>query len=332
MLSLNKYLTTSKLALACSLLFNNILQSQNLLSNGSFENYSNISCSDGGFDNNSIFPAPHVVTNWYNFNSPDYFNSACAAGGYSVPQSWFGNCYAKQGNAFTGIGVYDIRSSYQEYIYQQLPTPLQAGTTYCLSFYLSRADRFPFAIKKIGAYFSSSLPSMVSSEYINTIPQIENQNGFLIDTTQWVQVQGCFLAQGGEQYITIGNFNSNANTDTLRILSSNPLTGTGTDVAYYYIDDVYLYDALTTGINEQGKENDIEVYPNPNNGFFEINNLPEEKCVLRITNALGQLVYTTVLQQSKNMINLSEEKEGIYFYHILINDKITKTDKIVIIK
>ena len=272
-----------------------------------------------------------MVNNWYTFYTPDYFNSVCNNNYCDQPINNYGYCQPKNGNAYAGTGLYQKGNEAKEYIYQYLSNPLQMGKTYCLNFYISRAERSTYAVKNIEAYFSSSSPSMPNGNYINVTPQIIKQNNFITDTMQWIQIQGCFTAQGGEQYLTIGNFNSNTNTDTLFVGTNNPIPGYG-DFSYYYIDDVYLYDALTTGINEQGKENDIEVYPNPNNGFFEINNLPEEKCVLRITNALGQLVYTTILHQPKNIIDLSKEKEGIYFYHILINDKIIKTDKIVIIK
>lgn len=63
------------------------------------------------------------------------------------------------------------------------------------------------------------------------------------DTTQWTQIQGCFTANGGEQYITIGNFNYNVNTDTLYVGTNNPdpnYTNPLYDYSYYYIDDVSL--------------------------------------------------------------------------------------------
>jgi len=72
------------LIIALFLIKNNV--AQNLISNGSFENYTNpIDCAAGGFDNNGVgIPVPHVLNNWYNFNSPDYFNSVCGIGGYNV--------------------------------------------------------------------------------------------------------------------------------------------------------------------------------------------------------------------------------------------------------
>ena len=322
--------------LACMFLFKNILESQNLIQNGSFENSSNINCGGGGVENNSMFPVPHVVDNWYTYNSPDYFNSICSSGGYSVPYSWFGNSYAKSGVAFAGIGVYDIRNNYKEYIYQQLTTPLQAGINYCMDFYVSRADRFPFAIKSIGAYISSSLPSMVSSEYINVIPQVLNQDEFITDTVSWVQIQTCFTAVGGEKYVTIGNFNNNAGTDTLRIESTNPLTGTGTDVSYYYIDNVSLVEQTTVGLKDLTVSYNFSVFPNPNNGAMQMDyDLgTDNNAIMNLFDVTGKLIRSYKLDGNKGSLQLNEQSlhNGIYFYHITIEGKTIKTDKIVIIK
>jgi hypothetical protein len=336
LLSLNRYLKITVLQIVTQLfLFKNSV-SQNLIQNGSFENYTNVDCTYGGFDNGTS-PFNHVLDNWYSYNSPDYFNIVCPnVGWYSLPSNIFGYSSAKQGGAVAGIEVFAGGGETKEYIYQQLSAPLDAGKMYCINFYVSRADRIPFAIKNIGAYISSSTPAMVTNFYINVIPQVENQNGFISDTTHWTQIQGCFTAIGGEQYITIGNFNSNSNTDTLRIQSTNPLTGTGNDVGYYYIDDVSLYDPLTVGVNELKISHKFNVFPNPNNGNMELNyDLGNyDKAVMKLYDVTGKLVNTYKLQNTKGIMSMNEQNlyNGIYFYHILVGEKIIKTDKVVIIK
>jgi hypothetical protein len=47
-------------------------------------------------------------------------------------------------------------------------------------------------------------------------------------------IDGCFYAEGGEAYITIGNFHSDADTPTDPLCDGAPLT------SYYYVDDVSL--------------------------------------------------------------------------------------------
>ena len=308
-------------------------QDENLIFNPSFELYSNQIDCNGGFDVASV-PLPiHIVAAWYTYQSPDYFNSVCPVGTYNIPSSFLGSSQAKHGNAFSGINVFDIRFNYQEYIYQNFSVPLKADSIYCLSFFVSRADRLPFAIKQIGAFFSNSLP-VLSSGYINELPQVVNTSGFLTDTVNWIEIKGCFTAQGGEQYITIGNFNSNANTDTLRIPSTNPLTGTGTDVAYYYIDSVTLWqNNFPTFIKEDLKSEIVSVYPNPAKDVinFKFTNATEKRKV-ELYDAVGELVLSEDVSTQNSSLNIYHLANGIYFYCILVNGNTVNTNKIVIIK
>lgn len=192
----------------------------------------------------------------------------------------------------------------------------------------------------MGAYFSNNLPT-IPLGYVSATPQIVNTSGFLTDTIGWTEIQGCFTAQGGEQYITIGNFNSNANTDTLRIQSTNPLTGPGTDLAYYYIDSVSLWqNSFPVGIKEQAKNEFVSVYPNPTEGSLSLT-LSEGKgiepklCVIKIIDVLGREVYTyppldgAVRGGLPQSINISQLETGIYIVSILQGNKTLVTKKVV---
>jgi len=296
--------------------------------NGSFENYTNIDCANGGFDRGSA-PFTHVVDNWFSYNSPDYFNSICGVSSwYNVPNNILGNSAAKANNSYAGISVFqENNSEYKEYIYQQFSPPLQAGVIYCLSFYLSKADRKEYSIKNIGAYFSNTLPSIVSNMYISVSPQIINQNGFLTDTTQWVEIQGCFTALGGEQYLTIGNFNSNANTDTLYVGTNNPISG-DPQYAYYYIDDVTLIDQTTVGLEELSREHGFSVYPNPANGILNLNYRKKEKedLIIKLVDVVGKEI---LIEKYKEVIDISNLENGIYFLSLYKDSLLIETKKVI---
>jgi hypothetical protein len=291
-------------------------RAQNLIQNGSFENYTNIDCTYGGFTNN-FPPNNHVVDNWYELNSCDYFSSVCTNTYTGVPENVFGESYAKHGNSYVGFILFAANGEMKEYVYQQLTTPLQAGKMYCLSFYVSRADGITHAIHSIGAHFSNTTPTLFNGYYSNKTPQIINQNSFVTDTVGWTQIQGCYTAIGGEQYITIGNFNSNTNTDTLFVGSVNPEPG-AYKYAYYYIDDITLIDQSTVGVNELDKGIGFDIYPSPSNSILNIksNNQQLQNATIEIKNTLGQSVYFDVYAPQ---INISDLPSGIYF--ITLNHK-----------
>lgn len=90
---------------------------------------------------------------------------------------------------------------------------------------------------------------------------------------------------------------------------------------------------IVTEINKKNiQENIFMIYPNPSNGIFEINTFNEEKYTLQITNSIGQAIQVISLQKGKTTLDLSHEKEGIYFYSVLDDNEVIKNDKIVIIK
>jgi len=330
LLSLNKYLKISKL-IVCLFLFKSTL-AQNLIRNGSFENYNtpiNWNWWGGDFIGYYVNPPDTVMIDWKQFNSPDYFLSACTHTYASVPINRFGYSNAFHGNGYVGFGQFPSTNSYSEYFYQQLSSTLIGGKTYCLSFYVSKADRKEYALKNIGAHFSISVPTMISSAYINSTPQILNQNGFITDTLQWTQIQGCFTAQGGEQYITIGNFNSSSNIDTLFVGTNNPIPS-DPEYAYYYIDDITLIDQTTVGVNEISYLNEVvRVYPNPANDILNIDFGDANKKIkmkIKMTDVLGRELF---ISDFKEQLNISQLEQGIYFLSLYNNIILIETKKVI---
>ena len=271
------------------------------------------------------------MIDWGGYQTPDYYVAACPHNYASVPVNHVGFNYSKEGNAYVGLGPYQRDSEVKEYIYQHLNQPLQAGKVYCLSFYVNRSERTEYAVKHIGAYFSSSLPSTVGNMYINANPQVVS-NVFVVDTIQWIEIQGCFTANGGEQYITIGNFNSNSNTDTLNIGTNNPVAGWSPS-SYYYIDDITLIDQSTVGFNQLSNGASLNVFPNPANNIvnFQFSDA-NTKRKIELYNTIGELVLIEDASTQNSSLKTHHLQSGVYSYNILVGEKTIKTDKIVIIK
>lgn len=85
------------------------------------------------------------------------------------------------------------------------------------------------------------------------------------------------------------------------------------------------------GINEKQTPNvDIRIFPNPNNGIFTIQkDAGLEKNEIRVYNTLGMLVKQLNLDTNGTSIDLQNENNGIYFIHILENNKTIYSSKIV---
>ncbi len=242
---------TSNLPLVVCLFFLwHSVNAQNLIQNPSFESYvtpNHWYSWDGSFYDYSVFPAKKILNNWEPLNSPDYFLSASSSTYTGVPNNKFGEQYAKDGGAYIGLSTFQSDgTNYREYAYQQFTTPLLSNHTYSLSFWVSRADKIPLAVKQIGAYFCATIPPLAgTNQYINAIPQIENTSNFITDTVGWTQIKGCYIALGGEKFIILGNFRNKLQTDTIRA-GSNNLILNGDGLSYYYLDDVSLTDITAT--------------------------------------------------------------------------------------
>ena len=265
----------------------------NLVKNPSFED--TIKCPDPwGF----VDP---YVQNWKNPTgcTPDYYNSCAAVGtGCNVPNN-LGYQYAKSGNGYCGIYGYAKAGMVREYIQGQLSDSLIAGEKYTVSFYASLTNVSQYSINRLGAYLSQNAITGSSCDNLPYSPQVLNfPFRQLKDTLGWMLIEGDFIANGGEKYITIGNFSDDTNTDTL-LFNSSPW-GTG-KVAYYHIDEVSVMKKFNIPTLIGGDH------------IFEINSLPEW-CMLYLYNTLGQIVYRN--DNYNNDFNSINVRSGIYYYNI----------------
>jgi hypothetical protein len=158
---------------------------------------------------------------WFNpsMATSDYYNSCSPVGfGVSTPLNTQGSQAPLSGGGYGGAIVYypftDPTNSYREYLEVPLLAPLQAGQLYRVAFNVSLADGSAWAVAEIGAYLSVG-PVISNSTFtvFNFTPQVENPSyNLLSSSNSWTLVQGTFIAAGGEDHLTLGNFHGNANT------------------------------------------------------------------------------------------------------------------------
>lgn len=155
----------------------------------------------------------------------------------TVPYGNFGFQFPRSGNNFLESSFY-CNTCPRWYPRNRLKNNLIAGKLYCAKYHIVNTNFNRIAIDSYGIYFGdSSLDTITKCSipltYLN--PQVVNQNGIITDTLNWIPISGTFVASGNEKYMVIGNFKSNAATNTLLL---NPtLTVMGNDI---YIDDVSL--------------------------------------------------------------------------------------------
>ncbi len=295
------------------MLLSSKVQSQNLVLNPSFED--TISCIiwQGGYPQLPCF-------NWFwaNSGSSDYFSQIYNCNTSTSPDTTIGFQIARTGISYVGIGVYLAPyfsfPETREYIEGGFVDTLTHGHSYCVSFYVSAANKFKYVIDAIGAYISTDSVYNYTSDTVlsNYTPQINNPAGNVLnDTMNWTLISGIYNAQGGEKYITIGNFKNNSNL-TLDSLNNNAPPQFGG--AYYFIDDVSVVDC-TVGLEEINYNNKISIIPNPAKDKIKINAQPPatKSNSIEITNVMGKIVLKKVLPVEKEDVEVSFLSAGVYF-------------------
>lgn len=201
------------------------VRAQELVSNGNFETY--LSCPSGNASmpfsqNYNFFP---TVQHWSNpmlLSSPDYFNACVGSiSGLGIPGSVHGHKWPRSGNAYCGIIVWENEGGtgipaydYREYLQTRLTQPMEAGSQYCVEFYVapSISPYFSynyFSTDDIGVHFSGARPVDVQSYTLSLSYHIRNMAGvFFEDTAVWYKVSGIYTAAGGEEWLTLGSFKS----------------------------------------------------------------------------------------------------------------------------
>jgi gliding motility-associated-like protein len=230
---------------------------QNLVPNWDFEEVLNCNYIVLPFDTSCANGL--VVPGWCNpaiAGTPDYFHSCYVPHpnfNYSVPLNNLGYQHPRSGDAYAGIvisGSGNKMIESREYIQAMLLAPLLEGRSYCVGFYTAFAFRdIPIAnivsIQDWGAYLSVDRPFNPCQDTPNKPddcfllagdPQIRPDT-FITDTMNWTLVHGVYVAEGGEQWITLGNFVPlwTSILDTFAI-------GSWPDayISYYFIDDVFV--------------------------------------------------------------------------------------------
>ncbi len=175
--------------------------------------------------------------------NPDLYNFCCTdptACGVPSQTQFHTFQYPHSGNGYAGTDVIlsGAPDNFREYIQSKLSRKLIADIRYCVTFYCSLSDQSSAYITTLGSYLddgSVSAPTLFGLAIVS--PQIYNTAQPLRDTSNWMKIEGSFIATGIEEYITIGNFFTYN-------LSGIGIIGSPTSWwSYYYIDDVSVIDA-----------------------------------------------------------------------------------------
>jgi gliding motility-associated-like protein len=234
--------------------------------------------------------------------------------GNMVPPNIISYQKPKSGNNMAGMLILSdgMVNSYREFIQNKLIVTLEHDRIYKISFYYSvdagsAAGGCPpnqFGVfgsmtefKDTNAFFLSHLTPLASSD----------KNKFVDDTSGWHQCEIIFKANGGENYLTIGNFQDSSNTTFVYGCDTTIWDGLKLASDYFYLDDFSVTEYFDYTIpnvftpNNDGVNDDF--YPS----IIGINDWE-----LKILNRWGNEIIS--LNENNTTWSGESYSEGTYFY------------------
>ena len=205
----------------------------------------------------------------------------------------------------------------REIILGLLTEPLVSGIDYHVEFFVSMMDSVWYASRNIGILFTEDEPSNDLNTLFTLVPQIKYSGaGYLDDKIGWTKVEGSFTAQGGERYLTIGNFDTDEATDTLFVEGGGVFRPDQPDLfnaSYYYIDGVSVIpDSIYLGTGDIEQEEGFSLYPNPATETVTIEIESKQPGQLQLFDATGRLVFEKRLISNREEIGIGHLPRGVY--------------------
>ncbi len=205
----------------------------NMVPNGSFENFEGSLRRDEQFD----------LTKEWGFATdviPDLFATNIKSRYVSIPDNMYGKEEPADGENYAGIVAYSYRSKRaRSYLTVQLKSKMKENNLYCIKYKASLAERSRYASNNMGALITQKKVSEKGTgAIVNSDAIVNDRNAVVSQTDGWWDFCKRYAAKGNEQYLTIGNFATDANTaNETREVSSDYEKGPEI-AAYYYIDQV----------------------------------------------------------------------------------------------
>jgi gliding motility-associated-like protein len=213
------------------------VQSQNLIPNGSFEQF--LACPSGQDEVSLAAPWNGAGGGSDLFSTCHVNGSNPGCGEVGVPENFAGHSPSYQGSTYAGIVTHGPTGGERTYIQTPLQNALDNDSLYFLTAHIRRSSNSAYATNNIGFVFSTSALNQNGTSPILIPPQLENKST-VADTGSWTTFNSYYIATGTESFLTIGNFRTDNQTDIFQFTNPPATCLDMNNQAYYYIDDLSL--------------------------------------------------------------------------------------------
>jgi outer membrane protein OmpA-like peptidoglycan-associated protein len=206
---------------------------ENLVENGSFETIKGKLRKPGQIE---VAPGWTASTGM----KVDLFSNETKEPKIMVPKNYMGKEHPKEGSSYAGFVAYSHNNKLpRSYPATKIKSKMKKGLKYCVKFYVNLSERSKYSSNNIAANFSKKglvTEGKVSITADSDIIKFDNKS--LTGMYGWDEICGIYTAKGGEQYMTIGNFMSNGDTESEKMKMPKDMRGAQIVSAFYYLDDI----------------------------------------------------------------------------------------------
>ena len=294
-------------------------EAQNLVPNPGFEESD--TCAFGlGFTGD--------LHDWISANgTPDQLQGCQPYGALNgLPLNFLTFQQAFEGNACVGLITYHENGQFdqqREWIQAPLLEPMVVGQTYYCSFRANAGfggnAQYPqiwLANNKVGMLFTmDSRPAPFGYDPVDYRPNFAHvlHSAILNDTVAWNLVSGSFVPDSAYRYVMMGQFFSNALTDTLHFASPEAVDP-WYPRAYTLLDAVCVSPdpngcELAQGVDEH-QDTAVTLYPNPATDQLVVVGADGAWGV--VTDALGRVVWHGRLIGARHTVHVGQWARGSY--------------------
>jgi hypothetical protein len=228
------------------------LFNDNFVNNGSFETYTSLPQAQGEISK-AVFWNQLInhqgTTDYYYMDNNAHWDARIISkkGGFwnKKGQNKAGaQMPFNDGKGYAGImsNGFDNNCWSTEYFQTQLKRPLIKGVKYKATMYVSHAEESAWATSNLGMLITKEQLQGTGNNWCifqNVSPQVITSS-IITEEDEWVKVEGSFIAEGGEEWLTIGVFNANGNNRSRvrdgQIGASHILLVP--EGCYYFVDEV----------------------------------------------------------------------------------------------
>jgi len=272
-----------------------------------------------------------ALHHWYSaYLTPDHLQSCLPYGAANgLPLNFVTYQQPFEGSSCVGLITYHQNGpndEQREWVMAPLLEPLVPGQTYYGSFRANAAfggnAQYPqiwLANDKVGMFFTTDDrqlhpgdPNPAPPNYAHILyPQV------LADTVGWTLVSGSFVADSAYQYVMIGQFFSNALTDTLHFSPEG--------VPWYWLPRAYtLVDAVCVSPSPEGCDmglgivegHDIGAALFPNPAHHELVVVRADGAQAAVYDAVGREVWHGRIIGDRWALDVGRWPRGVYVLHM----------------